>query len=535
MSLSAGTVYVDVRPDTSAMTKKGSGGLGTAMKTAGLVAAGAFAASFLKGSIAEAKESEKVGLMFSDAFSRGTEHFDSAALAKHFDDINNAMGVSDEALDTWAAHFNNAIDFTKFGANAEKMLTDLTALVPNIAAQTGKSTSMVEKTLTKLGTAPTTAIPLLKNMGVLTQAQADHALKLAEAGKVVEAQEYAVQAATKKTQGAAENQTTASEKLAIAYGEIQEKVGTALLPALNGLASVGIKVLDFFTSGSAASKVAMVAIGALGAAMLYLKVQTALASQEGMLYLAKTAIIKGATAAWTAVQWLLNAAMSANPIGLVVLAIAALVAAFVLAWKKSETFRKIVTAVFEAVKKTALTVWNGIKAAAVKVWNFLAAAVRIYFGIYKAVFTAIWDVAKTVWDKVTGVFRGAWDTIRGVWGGVKDFFSGIWDSIKGGAVSVWNAIANAWNSTIGSLSFRAPSWVPVIGGKGWDVPDIPTVALAAGGVVTQPTSALIGEAGPEAVIPLRGRTLDVRVVNPHDFPDGSGAAATAARLERTRR
>jgi hypothetical protein len=42
--------------------------------------------------------------------------------------------------------------------------------------------------------------------------------------------------------------------------------------------------------------------------------------------------------------------------------------------------------------------------------------------------------------------------------------------------------------------------VPGLGGKGFDVPDIPM--LAAGGIVTGPTLAMIGEAGPEAVIPL---------------------------------
>ena len=66
--------------------------------------------------------------------------------------------------------------------------------------------------------------------------------------------------------------------------------------------------------------------------------------------------------------------------------------------------------------------------------------------------------------------------------------------------TVFNSIATIWNNTIGKLSFKVPDWVPGIGGKGFDVPDIPM--LAAGGIVTSPTLAMIGEAGPEAVIPL---------------------------------
>ena len=65
---------------------------------------------------------------------------------------------------------------------------------------------------------------------------------------------------------------------------------------------------------------------------------------------------------------------------------------------------------------------------------------------------------------------------------------------------IFNAIAKAWNNTIGKLSFKIPGWVPGLGGKGFDVPNIPE--LADGGIVTRPTLALVGEAGPEAVVPL---------------------------------
>jgi hypothetical protein len=68
--------------------------------------------------------------------------------------------------------------------------------------------------------------------------------------------------------------------------------------------------------------------------------------------------------------------------------------------------------------------------------------------------------------------------------------------------TIFNGIASAWNNTVGKLSFSVPSWVPKIGGKGFDMPDIPM--LANGGIVNSPTLALIGERGPEAVIPLSG-------------------------------
>jgi hypothetical protein len=67
--------------------------------------------------------------------------------------------------------------------------------------------------------------------------------------------------------------------------------------------------------------------------------------------------------------------------------------------------------------------------------------------------------------------------------------------------TIFNGIASAWNNTFGKLSFKIPGWVPGVGGKGFDVPDIPM--LANGGIVTGPTLAMIGEGGEsEAVIPL---------------------------------
>ncbi|NBW16584.1 MAG: hypothetical protein EBR82_52260, partial [Caulobacteraceae bacterium] len=66
--------------------------------------------------------------------------------------------------------------------------------------------------------------------------------------------------------------------------------------------------------------------------------------------------------------------------------------------------------------------------------------------------------------------------------------------------NIFNAIAKLWNSTIGKLSFKFPDWVPGFGGKGFSVPNIPM--LAEGGIVNSPTLAMIGEKGPEAVVPL---------------------------------
>ena len=140
-----------------------------------------------------------------------------------------------------------------------------------------------------------------------------------------------------------------------------------------------------------------------------------------------------------AAQAAFNFVMAANPIGIVIVALAALAAAFVIAYNKSETFREFVDKLFSAIK--------------------------------------------------TGV-EFSLDLIKGYLNGVLAFYKAI-----------FNGIASLWNNTIGRLSFSVPDWVPGIGGKGFSVPKIPM--LAEGGIVTGPTLAMIGERGPEAVIPLR--------------------------------
>lgn len=88
--------------------------------------------------------------------------------------------------------------------------------------------------------------------------------------------------------------------------------------------------------------------------------------------------VAGASKALAAAQWLVNIAMTANPIGLVVVALVALGAGLVLAWKKSDTFRNIVTGAFKAVGRGVLTLAS--------VWlQGMRGMVNIYLGFVGAV------------------------------------------------------------------------------------------------------------------------------------------------------
>jgi TP901 family phage tail tape measure protein len=180
--------------------------------------------------------------------------------------------------------------------------------------------------------------------------------------------------------------------------------------------------------------------------------------------------------------------------------------------------------------------WDGLKGIVTGAFDAIAALFEYYFKVlgaaldlawegFKAAFTALWDAltepVSKAWNKIKTVVSDKLEAIKRLFKSAKDgvvrAFSGIWDGIKDGAKAAFNGVADIWNSTIGKLSFKVPSWVPGLGGKGWDVPDIPTFAL--GGSMSRDGLAIVGERGPELVSLPKG----ARVSPSHAGPSMAGA------------
>lgn len=209
--------------------------------------------------------------------------------------------------------------------------------------------------------------------------------------------------------------------------------------------------------------------------------------------IAATAAEKGMTVAQYAAataQGALNTVMAANPIGLIIAGITALVAAFMLLWKNCEGFREFWIGLWEKIVSIVQSAWNGIKAvwdAVVSYFKAIGDGIKAVFSSVKdaltGFFQAAWNGIKTVWDIVvnyfktiweniklifsvvknvlTGFFSGAWEGIKGVWNNVVGYFSGVWNGIKGifgsvvsffkGAFSeAWEAVKKVF-STVGSF------------------------------------------------------------------------------------
>lgn len=256
------------------------------------------------------------------------------------------------------------------------------------------------------------------------------------------------------------------KSLSIALGETKESIGAALLPIIEKLLPKLQSMGNFVRDNTGLIVTIGLVIGTLATAILALNAGLAVYNTIQ----AVTAALNTALATTFSALWVATGAV----------VILAVVAALVALQVKFDIFGKTIRAI-----KAAFEIW----------WAY----VQFVFNGFKSIASGVFDAVKVSFD--------AW------YGSVRNTLNALYSAFK----TIFNSVASIWNNTIGKLSFKVPSWVPVIGGKGFDVPDIPM--LAEGGIVTGPTLAMIGEAGPEAVIPLNragmvgGNTINVTVTS----------------------
>jgi len=306
------------------------------------------------------------------------------ATEKWISQQGKALGVTDDELRPALGRLmSQTHDVTK----AQQLMS----IAMDVAQGTGKSLSTVTEAMAKAAAGSTTALGKLSPE--LKQMEKDGA----SADEMMAALAGTFQDQASIAAGTAQGQF---QRLGVALAETKESIGAALLPAIEAVLPYLTKMGDWAAEHPQILLAIGIAIGTIAAAIVAV-----------------------------------NIAMALNPFSMIAIAVVALGALLVVAYKKFEPFKTVVDAVFGGIK-----FWIN----------------EVTIPAFKAMYT----VAKTI----------------------------------------FNGIATIWNNTFGKLSFSIPSWVPGIGGKGFEVPNIPM--LADGGIVTSPTLALIGESGSEAVIPL---------------------------------
>jgi hypothetical protein len=262
------------------------------------------------------------------------------------------------------------------------------------------------------------------------------------------------------------------KNLSIQMGEFKESIGAAVAPLIQKMLPALLKFSTFAQQNTKLIVILGAVIGTFALAIIGLNAGLAVYNTIQALTLAlNTALTASFSALWVAT-------------GVVV--IIAIIAALVALQVKFDIFGKTI----DVIKVGFDVLWGAIKFVFDWVknnWPLLLAVITGPFGLAIA---AIFKFKNQIMEAFSLIYKG----IKATMGFVANVISAPFKA-------AFRAVASLWNNTVGKLSFKVPWWVPGLGNKGFDVPDIPE--LAKGGIVTGPTLAMIGEGRePEAVIPL---------------------------------
>lgn len=267
------------------------------------------------------------------------------------------------------------------------------------------------------------------------------------------------------------NLWTAIQPLAVVIGGVLVVGVRLLMGALTALGPVLTSVTGWLADNR--KWVTLVGVAILGGVAAYYALGVATAVVTA---------ITSVTRIWAVAQWALNAALSANPIGLIVIAIAALIAGIIYAYNNFEGFRKVVDTVWQAVKTAALWIWEkglkpafeGIKIALAWVGEALTSAKGWFLGLGQAAMdlwstyiqpavSFIWELIKVVFTAIVVAVFGP--LIAAVYA-LGKVFGWLWTNaiqpaftwIAAGAMWLWNnGIKPAWDFIVAGVKLLG-SW-----------------------------------------------------------------------------
>lgn len=352
---------------------------------------------------------------------------------------------------------------------AENMLLTFTNIHSNVFPQTIKATEDMATAMhtdatsaaQQLGKAlndPATGYTKLQRVGVTFSASQIQTIKTMEkAGNTAGAQKIILQELEKEFGGSAEAAgSTFSGQLQIAQNTLKSvgaTIGTALLPAIkqilpqlvkwgqnladtimshkadiqNAITNVsdGIQKLFAFISSNGGTIKGIIA--GIATTFALWKIADLVGTAVGAIKNMKTALEGAKTA-----QEAFNIAMGGNPIGLIIIAIGLLVAAFVALWNNCEGFRNF-----------WIGLWAGIKTAAQAVGSWFSGP---FIDFFKGAWSGIQGAFSNVGNWFKSAFDGAKSGIQSTWSNAGSWFSNAGNSIKSTFNSTIEWIKNNWKS-----------------------------------------------------------------------------------------
>jgi murein DD-endopeptidase MepM/ murein hydrolase activator NlpD len=388
--------------------------------------------SLFKGFIEDAAESAKISRLTAQVIKStgGAANVSAEQVNKLATAISNKTGVDDEAIQSGANLLLTFKNVRNEVGKGNDIFNQANQIVTDMSVALGQDTKSSAIQLGKALNDPIKGVTALQRVGVsFTASQKEQIKTLVESGDVMGAQKLILKELGDEFGGAAEAAASPMDKLKVIVGNLGEQIGGYLLPFIEDAATwlgknlpqaleatsgfIGREVMprlrefgDFFRAeilprlkefggfikdeivpqlisfggwlrdNAGLVKGLAVAVGALVAVTKVHGAVLAVQAAGGLVaYIKNIKIVQAATKTWAAVQWLLNAALTANPIGIVIALVAGLVAGIVIAWQKSEKFRDIVIGVWQAVqdkvgavvgwiKTTWNTFWEGLKSVA---------------------------------------------------------------------------------------------------------------------------------------------------------------------------
>lgn len=270
-------------------------------------------------------------------------------------------------------------------------------------------------------------------------------------------------------QALAQTSSGKMQQLANAVGDVKEQLGKVLVnvqPVVNGLIGMGQTVISIKEIVPVIMNIGSALGGLIGKlatadAAWIRNTATMLANKAALIaHTVAQGAVKAATVAWTAVQKVLNLVLIANPIGLIVTAIGALVAGIVAAYQKCDKFREVCDILWAAIKKVAQIVWDS-----------LVAAFKATVQVVKDVYTWYKNLQQTIHDKVVGAFNACKDAVVGFWNkadGLRSALAKVWEVIKN--VTPIGLLIKAFDKVAEAVK-KAWNWIKRFVGVGEDTAD----------------------------------------------------------------
>lgn len=481
---------------SSALAKLG----GNANKTGGKIQNMAKMSAKALGTIAVAAATAGVALAFDalKAAEQGKQAQDR--LAK----VTDSMGLFGKQAEKVTGRLNDLADATarQTGVDDDNILATQTKLMTfkelaKTAGEVGGSfdratMAAIDLAAAGFGSAETNAVQLGKALqdpvkgiaalgrsGVTFTEQEKSKIKtLVQSGKMLEAQDVVLKAIETQVGGTAAASATATEKMQVGFSQMQEALGAKLLPAFEKLTGWVMEV-GFPAFSKFAEKIGK----DLGPVI---EKMGPILKQFGAYFMKE--VYPRLVAFWGYLQDTV---------------IPGLKKAFVPVWEGIVSLFKTVRSAFDENRDSLEKLGAGLKILAdfiiKNVWPIIGAILGNAFRILGERIKLVIDIVGNLVEWFTVTLPNAINTVSTFFtnlvDGIKTTFAKVVDFITAPFKLAFNKIAKFWNETLGSMSFSIPGT-----DISFDVPDIPM--LAKGGIVNRPTLAMIGEAGPEAVVPL---------------------------------